>query len=313
MEEKTVAAAKKKVPFLDRIFVVLILAFVIIVAGQSLGGYVRMGIGALLNLVHPGTTGSDWWITGMNYLPFLGIWMVLIALIAIRPSDRPMLKSLWRGLKGNNLKMLLVGLGIGLGMNLFCAAVAMLNGDIAIYFDSFKPLPFFVLFVFVFIQSAAEEAICRAFIYQKMTKRGIKPMVAAIANAAFFSFIHIANPGVTPMALLNIFLYGILFSFMIIYMDSLWAAMAAHAAWNFCQNIILGLPNSGIVCPFSVFKLDAASATESFAYSVSFGIEGTIVACALMVVVMAIMVWGGRRKGIVPTNIWPAAPEKTGE
>ncbi len=34
--------------------------------------------------------------------------------------------------------------------------------------------------------------------------------------------------------------------------------MGVHMAWNYTQNIIFGLPNSGIVSGFSLFKLDAA-------------------------------------------------------
>ena len=30
---------------------------------------------------------------------------------------------------------------------------------------------------------------------------------------------------------------------------------AVHTAWNFTQNILFGLPNSGINVPYSVFKL----------------------------------------------------------
>ena len=57
-------------------------------------------------------------------------------------------------------------------------------------------------------------------------------------------------------------------SLMVYYMDSLWCAFAVHTAWNFTQNILFGLPNSGINVPYSVFKLNAATARDSFAYNI---------------------------------------------
>ena len=302
--EEQVKVKKNKVKFFDRTSVVLIAAFLMLSVGQTLGGFIYQALGSLGNAIMPGFTSAPAWQILSLYLAFIGIWIVGVGLLAIKPTGRIINKSLWKGLKGNTVKMLVVGLALGLAMNLVCAFVAMLNGDIALRYDSFKPISFLIIFVFVFVQSAAEEFICRGYIFQKLIKRYNKPVLAGVINAAFFSFIHLANPGVTPMALLNIFLYGLLFSALVIYLDSIWVAMAAHAAWNFCQNIILGLPNSGMVSPYSVFKMDAAAATDSFAYSVSFGLEGTITACLVLIVATVLVSLYGTKKGIKPTDIW---------
>ena len=72
--------------------------------------------------------------------------------------------------------------------------------------------------------------------------------------------------------------------------------MAVHAAWNFTQNILLGLPNSGSVFEFSIFKLDAASARNSFAYDINFGIEGTLVSCIVEALAIFIVLYFGLKK-----------------
>jgi hypothetical protein len=59
--------------------------------------------------------------------------------------------------------------------------------------------------------------------------------------------------------------------------------MAAHTAWNFTQNIIFGLPNSGSVVPYSIFMLDASTARDSLFYNVGFGVEGTVFADILLI------------------------------
>ena len=302
MTEPNTEKKKRKFSLLDNLIVIPIIGYLLIVLGQIPGGVL---VGILAGLL-PGVFSTDAGITSQLYLGFLGIWILTLLVFALIPRNRPMLKALSTKTKGNTPKLFAVGLGIGLGMNLLCALIAMINGDIALTFHAFRPVSFLLLFIAVLIQSAAEELICRVFIYQRLVRRYGKPLMAAVVNAAFFAMIHLSNPGVTGMAIANIFIYGLLFSAMVVYMDSPWAAMAAHAGWNFCQNILLGLPNSGMVLPYSVFKLDAAAAADSFAYSVSFGLEGTVTACVLLFVVTGVIVWWGTRNKVVPTNIWDA-------
>ena len=80
---------------------------------------------------------------------------------------------------------------------------------------------------------------------------------------------------------------GIIFSLIVYYYNSLWAAMCFHTLWNYTQNIIFGLPNSGAVSEYSIFKLEAASATSGFFYDVGFGVEGSIGSTLVLAVVLA--------------------------
>lgn len=292
----------KKILFflLDNPVTLMVITYLLIVAGQILGANLVYFAGQMI----PSIAAADAWRTSNLYLRFVGIWVVTLLLLALIPYNRPMLKALGKKLKGNTPKMFGVGLAIGLGMNLLCALIAMVNGDIALTFHSFRPVSFLLIFVAVLIQSAAEELLCRVFMYQRLIRFHCKPLLAAAINASFFAVMHLMNPGVTPISVVSLFLSGMLLSAMVVYMDSPWAAMACHAGWNFCQNILLGLPNSGTVVPYSVFKLDAAAATDSFAYSVSFGLEGAMTACVIHVVAIGLIVWWGTRRKTVPTNVW---------
>lgn len=90
-----------------------------------------------------------------------------------------------------------IGIALGFGMNAFCILIASLNKDICLYFDSFKPVSFLILFLMVFIQSSAEELVCRGYLYQKLIKSYKNPLVAIIGNALFFGLLHLLNPGIT--------------------------------------------------------------------------------------------------------------------
>lgn len=239
------------------------------------------------------------------YLPFLGIWFVVLLYLLITRRNRPILKALGTGVKGNTLLMFVYGLLIGGGLNGLCAFIAWLHKDIHLYYDSFRPIPLLLIWVTVLIQSSAEELVCRGFLYQRLRRSFRNPWVAIIGNSILFGLIHLGNPGVGPLAIFDICLSGLLFSLMVYYFDSIWCAFAAHTAWNYMQNIILGLPNSGMVSTFSIFKLDAATATDSIFYNVAFGVEGTVFSVIELAIACLVMILIGRKRQQRDTNIWP--------
>ncbi|MCI8783643.1 MAG: CPBP family intramembrane metalloprotease [Dorea sp.] len=227
------------------------------------------------------------------YLSFIGIWILTLLYLRFTKKNRPILKSIGRSAAGNNLKNLLLGFVLGFVLNGVCILAAWLHKDISLHYDSFRPVAFALIFIAVFVQSSAEELVCRGFLYQRLRQSYGHPAVAIIGNSLLFAILHLTNEGVTILSVLNIFIVGVLFSFMVYYMDSIWCAMSMHAMWNFTQNIIFGLPNSGIVSPYSVFRLDASTAKDSFAYNVGFGIEGTLLADVILILAcICLYLWG---------------------
>ena len=262
----------------DLIIITVFLTLFLMIVGENIGYLITEEL--LGRLKENDETGFA--SISLEYFNFIGLWVAYTLYCLIVKKNRPILKTITTKAPGNTIKMLLIGLLVGFGTNLFCAICAMINKDIHIYYDSFPVLQLIVIFICVFIQSSAEELICRGFMYYRLRKAYRHPAVAIIVNSAFFASIHIFNPGVSKLAILDIFFTGIFFSLVVYYTDSLWCAFAIHAAWNYMQNIILGLPNSGLVSPYSIFKLDASTAKDSFAYSVAFGLEGTILAVSVM-------------------------------
>ena len=261
------------------ILVMLFSTFMILICGQIMGGLVEA---PFANLIENDSTG--YWSTFFMYFGFIGTWIVFMLEFLMVKKDRPILKALWTAPKGNNIKYLGLGFLIGFGLNIICAIVAVLNKDISLHYDSFNFIKLLLLFIAVFIQSSAEEMVCRGFIFQRLRRGYRHPAVAIILNSLLFTSMHLFNPGASVISMTAVLAAGLLFSLMVYYMDSIWCAMAAHTAWNFTQNLILGLPNSGMVSPVSVFKLDAATAKSSFAYSVEFGLEGSITAITVMII-----------------------------
>ena len=245
----------------------------------------------------PFMMSSDASETITMYLVFTGIWILAVLYMRFTKKTRPILTSIGYRASGNNCRNLLIGTAAGFGLNGICILAAWLHKDISLYFDTFQPITLALIFIAVFVQSSAEELICRGFLYQRLRKSYQKPATAITGNSLFFAILHLINNGVTALSVLNIFVVGVLFSFIVYYMDSIWCAMAMHAAWNFTQNIIFGLPNSGVVVPYSTFRLEASTANDSFAYNVGFGIEGTLLADAVLILAcICIYLWGQKHK-----------------
>ncbi len=279
----------------DNFLVIYFLVLVIIILGQFLGSLIQF---------IPFMVSTDIGITITMYLGFIGTWILAILYMCFTKKNSPILKTLGKSASGNTLGNFLLGIGIGFCLNGICILAAWLHKDIMLYYDTFQPIYLLIIFISVFVQSSAEELLCRGFLYQRLIRSYNSPAVAIIGNALFFTLLHLLNDGITALSILNIFVVGILFSLMVYYMNSIWCAMAVHTAWNFTQNIIFGLPNSGMVTPYSIFRLDASTANNSFAYNVGFGIEGTLLADVVLILACVCMYLWGRKYGKKPYDIW---------
>lgn len=295
MNENNVPTAqeqKKKEPqYYTRHHLVLVplIAFVIMIAGQLLGD---LATGVIQVAFGPFDAGISFL---MMYLSFLGIdlLMLLYCFLVEKPISRSFGYASCGGDKGNTLGMFGLGLLVGFGMNGFCVLAAWLHGDIDLSMGRFEALYLLCALVSVCIQSAAEEIVTRGYMMGALRER--YPVWVAIAgNSLLFGLLHLSNPGVTALSIAQIVLIGVLLSLIVYYQGSLWMCIAIHTAWNFTQNFLFGLPNSGIVAQRSFFHLEGA--TNSLFYDAGFGIEGSITGVIVILLVMIPVVLLGRRE-----------------
>ncbi len=103
----------------------------------------------------------------------------------------------------------------------------------------------FLFLVGFLIQGMSEELLCRSFLMVTLSRK-LPLWVCAITNAAVFSALHLLNPGISFMALLNIFLFGLFASLLTLRRGSIWMVSALHSLWNFAQGNLFGIPVSGL-------------------------------------------------------------------
>lgn len=107
--------------------------------------------------------------------------------------------------------------------------------------------------------------------------------LAITASSLFFAFLHSGNSGVSSLAYLNLFLFGVFASLLLLDFGNIWIAGAFHSIWNFVQGNIYGVQVSGIRVSNSVMSTSYTDGME-FINGGAFGMEGGL---AVTLVVMA--------------------------
>jgi len=281
--------------FSDNFIISAILSLVIVIIGGNLAALLF----GFLNIQEKLTVwlGSDNMGAFLSdYLLTAGVWIAGLLFMAIPKKNRPMLKALAPNRTANNLKGILIGLLLGFGANGFCVLMSVITGDIKLSYNGIDPLVLVVFLIAVFIQSSSEELTDRVYLYQKLRRRYRNPLVAILFSSVVFMAMHMANPGFTAVAGSQIFLAGLIWALIVYYYDSVWVAFWFHAAWNYTQNIIFGLPNSGVVSEYSIFRLEAASARNGLFYNVNFGVEGSIGSSLILLVILIALIVINRGK-----------------
>ena len=203
------------------------------------------------------------------------IWgIVALFLLCLNKKNKAMWKSFLPTKDGKSWRLLGVGALLGFLTNFFCILCALIHGDIKLYFDcALRQIPVFILaLLMVFIQSSSEELWTRGFMYERISVH--YPLwVAIVVNGVIFGLLHSFNPGVSTLAIVGICVTGLSYSLLRWYTGSIWTCMGIHTLWNFTQNFIFGLPNSGIVSETSIFHMDAVNAVSNPIYSYEFGVE----------------------------------------
>ena len=109
-------------------------------------------------------------------------------------------------------------------------------------------------------------------------------IIAAIwINAIFFACMHLLNPGISVLALINLVLFGLFASVYAVKTNNIWGVCAIHSIWNFVQGNFYGILVSGMDTGISVFKF---SSTESgkLINGGSFGLEGGLSVTIVLII-----------------------------
>ena len=186
-------------------------------------------------------------------------------------------------------------IGLGIGLLMFGAVVLL-----GVLFGAFSfagvsktlvsALPVIIItFIGFLIQGASEEILCRGYFCVSVARKSTI-WAAVLANSLVFAFLHIFNPGISPLAIVNLALFGIFASVYMIKRGNLWGICAIHSIWNFAQGNIFGLQVSGME-QSSTFFVFTQSEGMGILNGGSFGPEGGLCVTIVLVAATAIMLF----------------------
>ena len=205
--------------------------------------------------------------------------------------------------KKNAVPLYAVGFALGIALLAASIGIATLNGSVSLAPAGEVSVIWILLFLLGFVvQGAFEETLLRGVFFPSLLRHFSSPLIPCIVSAAFFSAMHGANPGVSPIAFLNIFLFGALLSVLMLRTGSIIPCLALHSAWNFAEGCIFGSAVSGLPALPSIL-VSTLDPNKSLTSGGSFGPEGGVaVTLVLVAALAAVILIGGKKKPIVETH-----------
>ena len=194
--------------------------------------------------------------------------------------------------KEGALKNYLTGVLWGAGLLFIIYLILFITGHTGRVSINGLSIIVILLFFGFIIQGASEEFLMRGYFMNSIAARSNIPF-AVIINSVVFMVLHLANPGVTFVSMLNILIFGIIFSLLFLLTENIFVVSGMHFFWNFALGGLLGSNVSGMEMK-SVFVIPL-SGSEIFSGG-DFGIEGSLITTFVGCLLIAVLIMGIRRK-----------------
>ena len=202
--------------------------------------------------------------------------------------------------KNNWLKKYSLGFLIGLAMMSIIVLILLPFGYITIEKNPIQPVGvsaiasvLVILFGWI-IQGATEEIVTRGWLLNVLSTKYNKG-VGLLISSTLFGLMHLTNPNVNYIAVINIILVGLFYGLYVIKTNDLWAVCGMHSAWNFAQGNIFGFKVSGLdVSVGSLIDLNLVG--SDFVTGGIFGPEAGITATFILLASIGILLFIDKKR-----------------
>lgn len=183
------------------------------------------------------------------------------------------------------MAVMLYGIGFGLSLAL---------GVVEVTGFQFAPLQLLGSFFLFMLVAVTEEMMMRGYILGRMLRTRMNKFLALFISSLLFASMHLMNPNVTFLSMLNLVLAGMLLGASFLYTRNLWFPISLHLFWNWIQGPVLGYEVSGN--KFGLSLLNLRLTDNTLINGGAFGFEGSLICTVLMVVFAALIIWWFERK-----------------
>lgn len=185
------------------------------------------------------------------------------------------------------LKDYLKGWLYGAAILVICVIIMMMFGAVRISkveFNGMLVLQFIPLILVWAIQGNAEEVLTRGFMLTGISRK-INILTGIVISSIFFSAMHLGNNGLDILPLIDLFLFAIFASLLMIKSKNIWVVSGFHAAWNCFQGNVFAFPVSGTNIGNAFIHVTTHG--PSWLSGGKFGVEGSMVSILIQIILIA--------------------------
>ena len=287
--------------YIPPIWLAILISIVFIHVGEIFAGII---IGTVLAMVNPTADQAIVMEVFGHYGIFFQLgsffFMSLLVFLWVKFIEKRPFSSLGF-FKEGWLKEL--GRGFLIGAAQFSLVVALLlltgTGSLELAELSLEPVLFILALIpFWILQGGTEELVTRGWLFPAVsTKSNI--FIGILISSALFGALHLFNPGVSILSIVNIILDGIFACFLMLKYDNMWVLAGMHGAWNFVQGNIYGIQVSGQGASISILNYSSQSSVDLLSGG-AFGAEGSIFASIVLIGCIAYLYWSLKKENRLP-------------
>ena len=232
---------------------------------------------------------------------FLVSYLPVVALIAlwVRWRERRGFSTLGFG-RESALRYVAAGFFFGAGLIGLGVVLILTTGDASLEFEQTDTTgwvaiaPGLVVLLGWMVQGATEELMFRGWLLQNSGVQ-LGPVAGAIFTSGVFVFLHLGNPGISTLAVVNLVLVSALFTVIALLEGGIWAASAFHISWNWAQSNIFGFKVSGLEIGGGTLARLVPEGSDAILGG-EFGFEGSPAATATLLIGLFIALAAVSRK-----------------
>lgn len=218
--------------------------------------------------------------------------VILVYFLIVKFKEKRNISSMGFSIDKNTIFRYLRGFLMGILMMGIIALLIVITGSGEFVFNRNINLSFISSFILVIIawiiQGASEEIMMRGHMLPTLGVK-INPIVAIIISSSYFGILHLGNPGIAPLAIVNLILFGIFAAIYSIYEESLLGVCALHSAWNFAQGNIFGFLVSGMEAEGGII-ISTRITQNNLINGGTFGPEGGIITTIVLAASIIILI-----------------------
>ena len=300
--------AIKQSRYIPPIWLAILIAIGFVYGGRFAGMFGMFPIGLVIGILFRATNPAGGQAALMEFFRhyslffelFTFFFIALVVFLWVRYREKRPFSSLGF-YKQDWFKNLLKGFLIGAVQ--FSLVVVLLlvtgTGSLKLGQVNLQSLIFVVAIIpFWILQGGTEELVTRGWLFPAVSAKS-NIFIGILISSALFGALHLFNPGVTVLSIVNIILDGIFACFLMLKYDNMWVLAGMHGAWNFVQGNIYGIQVSGQGASTSILNYSSQSSVDLLSGG-AFGAEGSIFASIVLIGCIAFLYWSLKKENRLP-------------